>query len=49
MPFDEITEHLAFEIFSHVADPRDRVALAATGRVWRNAEKLDASLPGTPG
>jgi TPR repeat protein len=49
MPFDEITEHLAFEIFSHVADPRDRVALAATGRVWRNAKKLDASLPGTPG
>ena len=29
-------------------DPRDRISLAAVSKVWRDAEKSDASLPGTP-
>jgi len=37
---------IACAIFAHLKDPKDRVALAAVGRVFHDAEKSDASLPG---
>ena len=37
---------IACAIFAHLQDPKDRVALAAVSRVFRDAEKSDASLPG---
>ena len=38
---------IACAIFSNLgANPRDRIALAAVSRVFRDAEKSDASLPG---
>jgi len=45
--FDAIPENVAAVVFSHLGDdPRDRVRLAAVSKVWRDAEKSDASLPG---
>jgi TPR repeat protein len=47
MSFDDIPEHAAAVVFSHLGeDPIDRVRLAAVSKVWRSAEKADASLPG---
>jgi hypothetical protein len=49
MTFDDIPENVAAVVFSHLGDdPRDRIRLAAVSKVWRSAEKSDASLPGTP-
>ena len=45
--FNTIPENVAAVVFSHLGDdPRDRVALAQVSKVWRDAEKSDASLPG---
>ena len=45
--FNAIPENVAAVVFSHLGDdPRDRVALAQVSKVWRDAEKSDASLPG---
>ena len=45
--FNAIPENVAAVVFSHLGDdPRDRVRLAAVSKVWRDAEKSDASLPG---
>ena len=45
--FNGIPENVAAVVFSHLGDdPRDRVALAQVSKVWRDAEKSDASLPG---
>ena len=47
--FDDIPEKVAAVVFSPLGrDPRDRARLAAVSKVWRDAEKSDASLPGTP-
>ena len=49
MSFDDVPENVAAVVFSHLGnDPIDRVRLAAVSKVWRSAEKSDASLPGTP-
>jgi hypothetical protein len=44
-PTLEADGNVACAIFSHLEDPRDRIALAAVSRVFRDAEKSDASLP----
>ena len=45
--FNAIPENVAAVVLSHLGDdPRDRVALAQVSKVWRDAEKSDASLPG---
>ena len=45
--FDAIPGNVAAVVFSHLGDdPTDRVRLAAVSKVWRDAEKSDASLPG---
>ena len=47
--FNTIPENVAAVVFSHLGkDPKDRIRLAAVSKVWRSAEKSDASLPGTP-
>ena len=38
---------IACVIFAHLEDPKDRVALAAVSKVFRDAEQSDASLPGS--
>jgi TPR repeat protein len=45
-PTLEAEGSIACAIFSHLEHPRDRIALAAVSRVFRDAEKSDASLPG---
>ena len=45
-PTLEADGSIACAIFSHLEHPRDRIALAAVSRVFRDAEKSDASLPG---
>ena len=44
-PTLEADGNVACAIFSHLEDRRDRIALAAVSRVFRDAEKSDASLP----
>ena len=44
-PTLEADGSIACAIFSHLEHPRDRIALAAVSRVFRDAEKSDASLP----
>ena len=47
--FNKIPENVAAVVFSHLGgDPTDRIRLSAVSKVWRDAEKADASLPGTP-
>ena len=47
--FNVIPENCAAVVFSHLGDdPRDRIALAQVSRVWRDAERTDASLPVAP-
>ena len=47
--FNTIPENVAAVVFSHLGDdPRDRIALAQVSRVWRDAERTDASLPVAP-
>jgi TPR repeat protein len=50
MSFDDVPENVAAVVFSHLGnDPIDRIRLAAVSKVWRSAEKADASLPVAPG
>ena len=45
--FNAIPENVAAVVFSHLGDDAtDRVRLAAVSKVWRDAEKSDASLLG---
>ena len=47
--FNVIPENCAAVVFSHLGDDqRDRIALAQVSRVWRDAERTDASLPVAP-
>ena len=41
----KIDGNIACAIFSHLPLPKDRVALAAVSKVFKDAEKADASLP----